>query len=130
AFDTTGWLGFASGPDGQLAQRGFPSWLTLPGEQDLATARRWHFTFAWALVLNGLIYLIFAFVTGHVRRDLWARGREWRDIPHSIWQHMRLRFPRGDEARHYNVLQKLTYLVIIFAVLPVIILAGMTMSPG
>ena len=37
--------------------------MTLPGKKDLATGRRWHFTFAWLLVLNGLVYLIFAFVT-------------------------------------------------------------------
>lgn len=129
-FDTTGWLGYSYGPDGQLAARGFPSWLTLPSAQDLATARRWHFTFAWLLVLNGLVYLAFAFGSGHVRHDLWASAREWRDIPHSIWQHIRLRFPKGDEARHYNVLQKLTYLAVIFIVLPVMIFAGMTMSPG
>lgn len=130
AFDTTGWLGFAYGPDGQLAQRGFPASVTLPAAQDLATARRWHFTFAWLLVLNGLIYLVYAFASGHIRRDLWASAREWRDIPHSIWQHIRLRFPKGDEARRYNVLQKITYLAVIFIVIPVMILAGMTMSPG
>jgi thiosulfate reductase cytochrome b subunit len=129
-FDTTGWLGYAYGPDGQLATRGFPSAVTLPGKKDLATGRRWHFTFAWLLVLNGLVYLAFSFVSGHVRRDLWASGREWRDIPHEIWQHIRLRFPKGDEARRYNVLQKLTYLIIIFIVIPVMVLTGMTMSPG
>lgn len=129
-FDTTGWLGFASGPDGELTERGFPSWITLPGAQDLATARRWHFFFAWLLVLNGLVYLAFGFASGHIRRDLWARLAEWRKIGPSIRDHVRLRFPRGDEARHYNILQKLTYLIVIFIVLPVMILAGMTMSPG
>ena len=53
-----------------------------------------------------------------------------RDIPHSIWEHICLRFPKGDEARRYNVLQKLTYLAVIFIVLPVMVLTGMTMSPG
>jgi thiosulfate reductase cytochrome b subunit len=130
AFDTTGWLGYAYGPDGELAPRGFPSALTLPGKRDLATGRRWHFTFAWLLALNGLGYLVFAFASGHIRRDLWASAREWRDIPHAIWQHVRLRFPKGDEARRYNVLQKLAYLAIIFIVIPVMILTGMTMSPG
>jgi thiosulfate reductase cytochrome b subunit len=129
-FDTTGWLGYAYGPDGQLAFRGFPSAVTLPGKKDLATGRRWHFTFAWLLVLNGLVYLAFAIATGHIRRDLWASAPEWRDIPHEIWQHMRLRFPKGDEARRYNVLQKLAYLTIIFIVIPVMVLTGMTMSPG
>jgi thiosulfate reductase cytochrome b subunit len=129
-FDTTGWFGYAYGPDGQLAPRGFPSSVTLPGARDLATARRWHFTFAWLLALNGVVYLAFAFATGHIRRDLWASGREWRDIPHAIWEHVRLRFPEGNEARRYNVLQKLAYLSVLFIVIPVMVLTGMTMSPG
>lgn len=129
-FDTTGWLGFTSGPDGQLTARGFPSWITLPGTQDLATARRWHFFFAWLLVLNGLVYLAFGFASGRIRAELWARRGEWRKIGPSIWEHIRLRFPKGEAARHYNILQKLTYLAIIFVVLPVMILAGMAMSPG
>ena len=103
--------------------------MTLPGKKDLASGRRWHFTFAWLLVLNGFVYLIFAFASGHIRRDLWASAREWRDIPHEIWQHVRLRFPKGDEARRYNVLQKLAYLVVIFVLLPLVILMGMAMSP-
>src|SRR5262245_14716361 len=118
-FDTTGWLGYSYGPDGQLAVRGFPGAVTLPGKKDLATGRRWHFTFAWLLVLNGLVYLAFAFASGHVRRGLWVSASEWRDIPHSIWEHIRLRFPKGDEARRYNVLQKLTYLAVIFIAIPV-----------
>ena len=73
---------------------------------------------------------MYSFATGHVRRDLWARAAEWRDIPHSIWEHVRLRFPKGDAARRYNVLQKLAYLSVIFVVLPIMILTGMTMSPG
>ena len=48
----------------------------------------------------------------------------------SIWEHIRLRFPKGDDARHYNVPQKLTYLTVIFFVIPLMILTGMTMSPG
>jgi thiosulfate reductase cytochrome b subunit len=44
SFDTTGILGL-SGPTNE-EQHAFPSWLTLPGNQDLATGRRWHFFFA------------------------------------------------------------------------------------
>ncbi len=43
---------------------------------------------------------------------------------------MRFRFPKGDEARRYNVLQKLAYLAVIVVIFPVLILAGLTMSPG
>src|SRR4029077_3424086 len=60
SFDTTGFLGL-SGPANE-EQHAFPFWLTLPGYQDLATGRRWHFFFAWLLVLNALIYLIYSLV--------------------------------------------------------------------
>ena len=56
AFNTTGVLGASRGDDGDLEERGFPSWATLPSYQDLALGRRWHFFFAWILVLNGLVY--------------------------------------------------------------------------
>jgi thiosulfate reductase cytochrome b subunit len=129
-FDTTGFLGFIPGSDGKDAERGFPSWITLPGEQNLAVGRRWHFFFAWLLVLNGVVYLISGFATGHFRSDLLPTSDQLRHIRRSLLDHIRLRFPRGDEARRYNVLQKLSYLVVILILLPVVVAAGLAMSPG
>jgi thiosulfate reductase cytochrome b subunit len=127
-FDTTGFLGASRGDDGQLDERGFPSWATLPAYQDLAMGRRWHFFFAWILVINGLVY--FAYLGGrrHIR-DLWPSAADIRAIPRAIVDHARLRFPKGDEALHYNVLQKLAYLSVVIA-FPILILAGLTMSPA
>jgi thiosulfate reductase cytochrome b subunit len=127
--DTTGALGLTRGPQG-LQPRAFPAWITLPGEQDLATGRRWHFLFAWILVANGFVYLAFAFASGHVRADLWPRLHELAHIPKAIVAHAKLRFAKGAEARHYNILQKLTYAGLIFLVLPLLVLAGICMSPG
>ena len=42
---------------------------------------------------------------------------------------MRLRLPKGAEAKRYNVLQKLTYLVVLCLLCPLIVLAGLAMSP-
>lgn len=106
---------------------GFPAWATLPGYQDLATGRRWHLFFAWLLAVNGAIYVIASLADRHVWRDLVPSGTQLRGIGRSIGDHMRLRFRHG---RGYNVLQKLTYLAMVFAVLPVMILAGMALSPG
>jgi len=127
-FDTTGVLGLSE-MDGAPAERAFPSWATLPREQDLGAGRSIHFIFAWAFVANGLIYLLWGFATGHFRRDFVPSGRQWRRIGGSIWEHIRLRFPRGEEARQYNVLQKMTYILVVLALL-VLALAGWTMSPG
>lgn len=126
-FDTSGLLGVSGAASDQTA---FPGWVTLPGYQDLATGRRWHFFFAWLLVFDGSIYLIYSLASGHVWRELIPSSRQFRRIGRSIVDHLRLRFPRGREARHYNILQRLSYLIILFVVLPLIILTGLTMSPG
>jgi thiosulfate reductase cytochrome b subunit len=128
-FDTTGVLGL-SGPPDNRQERAFPAWITLPGDQDLATGRRWHFFFAWMLVINGIVYLASGFLRGHFRYDFVPSRNQLRHIGRSIVEHLRLRFPRGEEAKHYNVLQKLSYLIIVFVVLPLLIVAGLTMSPG
>jgi thiosulfate reductase cytochrome b subunit len=128
SFTTTGILGASRDESGEIAARGFPSWITIPSYQDLATGRRWHFFFAWLLVLNGVVYVVNLFARRHLR-DFLPSDRELRSIPTSIWEHLRLRFPKGDEALHYNVLQKLAYLSVIFA-LPILVLAGLTMSPA
>jgi thiosulfate reductase cytochrome b subunit len=128
-FDTTGVLGL-SGPRDNRQERAFPAWITLPGDQDLATGRRWHFFFAWMLVINGIVYLASGFLRGHFQYDFLPSRNQLRHIGRSIIEHLRLRFPRGEEAKHYNVLQKLSYLIIVFVVLPLLIVAGLTMSPG
>jgi thiosulfate reductase cytochrome b subunit len=130
AFDTTGVLGASKGYDGTIHARGFPSWLTLPSYQDLATGRRWHFFFAWLLVANGVVYLCYSILSGHLRRDLLPTFRQLKHVGRSIREHLLLRFPEGDDARHYNVLQKLAYLVVALVLLPLMVLTGLTMSPG
>ena len=117
-----------SHPPLSLEPDGFPSWMTLPEAQDLAVGRRWHFFFAWALVLNGAVYLGDLVLRGGVRR-LWPSAGDLRSIPRAIADHARLRFPKGDGALRYNVLQKLAYLAAI-AAFPLLVLAGLTMSPA
>lgn len=129
AFDTTGVLGVST-QDGQPTPRAFPSWITIPSYQDLATGRRWHFFFAWLLVLNGLAYLASGFASRHFRRDLLPSGAQIRHIGTDIIDHLRLRFPRGEAARRYNVLQQLAYLAVVFVLFPLVVLTGLTMSPG
>ncbi len=109
--------------------KGFPSWATIPSWQDLAMGRTWHFAFAWLFLINGLIYLLFGLLSGHFRRDFVPTGQQLRQIGHTIWDHLRFKFPKGEEARHYNVLQKFAYIGIVI-VLPLMLLTGLTLSPG
>ncbi|MGA9342561.1 MAG: cytochrome b/b6 domain-containing protein [Rhodanobacteraceae bacterium] len=127
-FNTTGVFG-ASRVDGDLQPRGFPSWLTIPGPQWLAMGRRWHFFFAWIFVLNGLAYVAYALFSRHLRRDLAPTGRDWRGIGRSIIDHALLRHPKGEAATRYNVLQKFTYLIVVFVLGPLMVLMGLAMSP-
>jgi thiosulfate reductase cytochrome b subunit len=129
SFDTTGMLGLSM-EEGQLTPRAFPSWITIPSYQDLATGRAWHFFFAWVLVLNGLVYVIWGFASRHFWRDLVPSGSKLRHIGADILDHLRLRFPRGEAAKRYNVLQQLAYLTVVFVLFPLVVLTGLTMSPG
>jgi thiosulfate reductase cytochrome b subunit len=92
--------------------------------------RRWHFFFAWLFLFNGLVYLLWSLFSGHLRRDLTPSTQELKHIGTSIWEHARLKFPKGDEAKRYNVLQKLAYLSIALILLPLMLLTGLAMSPG
>jgi thiosulfate reductase cytochrome b subunit len=130
AFNTTGVFGLSGDADSGYEDRGFPWWATLPGHRDLALGRRWHFFFAWLFLFNGLAYLLWSLGSGHLRRDLAPSGKELRHIGASIAEHARLRFPKGEEAKRYNVLQKLTYLFVALVLLPLMLLTGLAMSPG
>jgi Ni/Fe-hydrogenase b-type cytochrome subunit len=124
---TTGVLGISG--DNEVA---FPALVTIPSSYDLAAARQWHFAFAWLLVVPGLLFWLWGLVSRHIQRDLAPTREELR--PDHIWQdikdHARLRFPRGDAARRYNILQKLSYVGVIFGLLPAMVLTGLTMSPN
>jgi thiosulfate reductase cytochrome b subunit len=132
AFNTTGVLGASAGSDHNLTPRGFPSWATVPSFQDLAAGRRWHFALAWLFVINGLVYLGFGLANRHFSRDLAPTRAQLRprSILADIWDHMRLKHPTGEAAKSYNFLQKMAYLVVIFVLLPLMLLTGLTMSPG
>ena len=128
-FETTGFLGAFAGDGGETDNRAFPYWLTVPGTQWLAMARRWHFFFAWLFVLNGIAYIGYAIFSRHLSRDLAPTRNDWRSIGRSIVEHLKFKHPTGDEAKRYNVLQKLAYLAVIFVLLPLIVLMGLAMSP-
>ena len=129
---TTGVLGLSQGANGQPNAHAFPSWMTIPSGYSLAEGRRWHLAFAWIVAFGVLLYMLWSLFNGHVKRDLVIEKREWKPghIWHDIKRHAKLKFPTGAAARDYNVLQKLSYVGVIFVLLPLMILTGLTMSPG
>jgi thiosulfate reductase cytochrome b subunit len=128
---TGGVLGRSTNKDGGVSTHAFPWWATIPSGYSLAAARRWHLSFAWLFVLTTIAYALVSLVNGHLRRDLMPKRRElsprhlWRDIV----DHLKLRFHDGEPGQ-YNILQKLTYGLVLFILLPGVILTGMTMSPA
>ncbi|HZT04358.1 MAG TPA: cytochrome b/b6 domain-containing protein [Steroidobacteraceae bacterium] len=107
----------------------WPDWLTVPSYTDLADARHWHFFFAWVLVANAAVYLLWSFASRHIQRDLWPTRADLRAIPRSIRDHLALRHPTGEAAKRYNVLQRLAYLGLLTLVFGMVV-TGLAMSPG
>lgn len=130
--NTTGVLGLSRDGNGAVQSQAFPGWATIPSWRDLATGRRWHFFFGWLFILNGLAYLIAGFVSGHIQRQIWPRLKELRpaNVLHDIVEHARLRFPRGEDAKRYHVLQKIAYGGTVLILLPLMVATGLSMSPG
>jgi Ni/Fe-hydrogenase b-type cytochrome subunit len=110
----------------------FGSWWTLPASYNLALSRHWHLAAAPIFAFALLAYMLWSLANRHVSRDLAFRKDEL--APRHVWQdirdHARLRFPTGAAALRYNVLQKASYIGVIFVALPLVILTGLTMSPG
>jgi thiosulfate reductase cytochrome b subunit len=128
-FNTTGVLGVSKNAAGEPNVVAFPHWITIPSRYSLAEGRLWHFFFAWLLVINGTLYVLYALLSRHLRRDLVPSKADWRGIGRSIVDHVKFKHPKGEDAKRYNVLQKLAYLAVIFGLLPLIILTGWAMSP-
>jgi thiosulfate reductase cytochrome b subunit len=125
-FNTTGVLG-VSGTAERPSFVAFPGWATIPSNRDLATGRVVHFFFAWILVGTLAMWLVNAISTGHLWRDIILKPRDIRGLPKDIIDHIRLRFTHG---KSYTPLQKIAYFGVFVVAFPVIILTGLTMSPG
>jgi len=132
SIDTTGVLGLVPGANGELTERAFPRWATLPGWRSLTLGRRWHFFFAWLFVANLAAYYVFGLINDHLRRDLAPTRAQLRPraVLADIADHLRLKFPKGKAALQYHPLQKFAYLGVVAVLLPTMILTGLTMSPG
>ncbi|KQM26533.1 MULTISPECIES: cytochrome b/b6 domain-containing protein [unclassified Sphingomonas] len=110
----------------------FPGWVTIPQTYNLALARNWHLTFALVLGFGLLAYMIANLLNRHFQRDLALRRRELspRHLLADIRAHLAFRFHDPEAPGDYNVLQKLSYVLVIFGLLPLVIVTGITMSPG
>ena len=67
---------------------------------------------------------------GRIRRVLEPSRAELAGFGRSVVEHARLRFPEGQAARRYNVIQKLSYLAVLLGLLPLMLVTGLAMSPA
>jgi thiosulfate reductase cytochrome b subunit len=95
-------------------------------------SRYLHFEAAWVVVLAGVVYAVYGFSKGHFRRDVLPAKADLAPttLRREIARHARVWWPSDDDARSYNVLQRLAYSVVIFVLFPLIIWTGLDMSPA
>jgi thiosulfate reductase cytochrome b subunit len=95
-------------------------------------SRYLHFQSAWVAVLTGLVYGLFGLFQGHFRRNLLPARADLssKELWSVITRHLRLRPAGREEPWSYNVLQRLTYLLVIFVLFPMVIWTGLAMSPA
>jgi len=93
-------------------------------------SRYLHFEAAWVLVGTGLLYVIWGFFHGHFRRNVFPARSELsvKKIGTSLASHLRFERPGAEELWSYNVLQRVTYLIVIFVLFPLMIWTGLAMS--
>ncbi|HTQ99779.1 MAG TPA: cytochrome b/b6 domain-containing protein [Candidatus Acidoferrum sp.] len=94
-------------------------------------ARSLHFLFAWWLVLVVAFYWLTGAVSGHLHSHIWPGLR--RLSPQQLWRDLVDRFqqraPAPPGPHHYGLLQKVAYSMVIFVLIPLQVLTGLTMSP-
>jgi thiosulfate reductase cytochrome b subunit len=120
---------------GETGGVGTPSLIDLPIPFMIGHSgwgRYLHFLSAWICVFTGLLYAIYGLLTPHFRKNLLPAKADlsWRRIWRLVWNDLRLKRPAEEEALAYNVVQRLTYLAVVFVLFPLIILTGLAMSPA
>ena len=127
SFDSTA-LGLGmSGDAARPTFTAFPGSVTIPSYRDLGTGRVVHFFFGWIFVATIFIWFVASAINGHIRRDIVPKRADIAGVPRDVANHATFRFGHG---RSYGPLQKLTYFTVFFILFPLIVLTGLTMSPG
>ena len=82
--------------------------------------------------MTGLVYGVSGVVTQHFRKDLLPAQADlsWSTISRVVSNHLHLKRPTPEESLTYNVLQRVTYLAVVFVLFPLMIWTGLAMSPA
>jgi thiosulfate reductase cytochrome b subunit len=107
-------------------------WIGLPGyRHTVGMARHWHFLSVLFWVLNGAVFIVLLFATGHWQRLV---PTSWQILPAawSVFVHYATFHlpPEPNGFYAYNALQQLGYFGVVFVLAPLAILTGPSMSPA
>jgi thiosulfate reductase cytochrome b subunit len=94
--------------------------------------RSLHFLAAWLCVLNGAVYLVSGMTSHHFKTHIVPDRAEiaLNPILKKVSDAVHWRKPSEKEQTTYNVLQRITYLTVVFALFPLMIVTGLAMSPA
>ena len=122
---------------GEAGALGTPSLIDLPLPFVLdvpirGPGRYLHFLFAWISVFTGLVYVGRGLVSRHFSQNLLpARDQLTAGaIGTVIRNHLRFKRSSAEELGTYNVLQRLGYSSVVFALFPLVVWTGLAMSPA
>ena len=120
---------------GEAGYFGLEAWLTLPLEVNkmhTSWGRNVHFLFAWVFVINAFIYLLTGLLNGHFFRAMLPSREQLKpqQVKYELTKQLAFKKPTAQDLITYNLVQKVSYLLVIFVMFPVMLLSGMAMSPG
>jgi len=122
---------------GEAGALGTPSLIDLPLPFVLdvpirGPGRYLHFLFAWVSVFTGLVYVARGLAVRHFSENLLpARSQlTFGAMGQVIRNHLRFKRSSAEELGTYNVLQRLGYSSVVFALFPLVIWTGLAMSPA
>lgn len=102
----SGWQIYNAAP---LFNFTFPATFTIGAW--LGAGIAWHLAFIWLLMLNGLSYLLWGFLSGHFKQKFWPLS------PKAVLSDLgaALRFKLPHQTGVYNAVQRVLYVGVIFA---------------
>lgn len=117
---------------GETGGIGSPTLFSLPFRTRQGGPSGWgrsmHFQSAWLAILTGLLYVISGILSQHFRNRMLPTGSMlgWHSLRGCVADHLRLRH----QSESYNLLQRISYLAVVFVLFPLTILSGLAMSPS
>ena len=115
---------------------GASSPITASRTYDIFNQNSWgrslHFLAGWFLVVSGALYLLIGVAAGHFRRHLVPGTSQlsWTQFSREVRDHLRMHIPPATGGPDYGLLQRLSYVAMVFVTLPLMVLTGITMSPA